>query len=237
MQPTFSVIQHETGEFEQLKNILDEIAKAAVYVGIPEEKTEREYDYEEHYKNAPPTNAGLLFIHTHGSELMGIPARPVIEPAIENDRETLEEMLAKVAKAYLDGDLHRASELLEKTGQRGANDAKRWFRNSANGWPPNKPATIRRKILKANASSPKRAARLLRLLLEGAYEDTTLIDTSQMRNAITYVTDFQSIEEGRTPQPSTEESNTGEESEKVEEVEETGEVEEAAEAAEVAAVL
>jgi hypothetical protein len=53
------------------------------------------------------TNAELLFIHTKGSPLKHIPARPVIEPAIENDNQNkgiIKRELAASIKADIEGD-------------------------------------------------------------------------------------------------------------------------------------
>ena len=57
-----------------------------VYVGISDETTTRE-------KGEPVTNAELMFIHTNGSPINNIPARPVIEPAIEDDKDRLASMM------------------------------------------------------------------------------------------------------------------------------------------------
>lgn len=131
------------------------------------------------------TNAELLFIHTNGatlkerspeelaklnggSPIKDIPPRPVIEPAIEDDKDRLDRMLMQSADQALDGKLEKALELLKKTGVRAQSVCMRWFVNPKNNWPPNSPATFRRKQKK------------------GATINRPLIDTSQLRNSITY---------------------------------------------------
>lgn len=110
------------------------------------------------------TNAGLLFIHTKGSQLRNIPARPVLEPAIEEEdnKDAIAAELEKAALMVMDGKdpgmyLHRA-------GLRAQRAAQKWFTDPRNGWAPNTAATIRRKG-----------------------SDRPLIDTGAMRQAITYV--------------------------------------------------
>ena len=128
-----------------------------VLVGVPQENSSR--------KGGEITNAELLFIHSNGSPLNGIPARKVIEPAVEQPEvlESIANELRTAILASLDGRLSGAESGLEKAGTRGENAAKEYF-NGANNWPPNSPVTIARK----GSSQP-------------------LIDTGAMRQAITHV--------------------------------------------------
>jgi len=108
-------------------------------------------------------NASLLFIHTHGSPLRNIPPRPVIEPALRTVAKPIADELAKSAKALLEHNPQRSLMFLKRAGVLGSNAAKRWFTNPMNGWPPNAPSTIAHKG-----------------------SDRPLIDTGQLRRAITY---------------------------------------------------
>ena len=76
MNPTIQV--SESGDFSFVKAALGTLQNAKIYIGIPEAETTR--------NSQAVTNAGLLFIHTNGSPLRHIPARPVIEPSIEIGR-------------------------------------------------------------------------------------------------------------------------------------------------------
>jgi len=176
-----------------LKQILDDLAKKQVYVGIPE-GSERPDD-----KGQPITNAELLYVQshgvrrkemrdemnpkvesgempyskayqmwlqTHGSPLWQIPPRPVLEPAIEHHKGEIAGQLKKATDMALNGGDPEPE--LHKAGMMAQNFARGWFTNPANGWPPNAPATIERKG-----------------------SDRPLIDTGELRKAITYV-----IEEG-----------------------------------------
>lgn len=137
---------------------LEKLKSAAVYVGIPQDKNLRTV--------GEVTNAQLLFIHTHGSALQHIPARPVIQPAIAKaeNKERITAELKQAAHTTLEGDEQAAHEHLAKAGTLGANAAKRYFTDPDNGWAPNAPATIAEKG-----------------------SDKPLIDTGELRRDITYV--------------------------------------------------
>lgn len=106
--------------------------------------------------------AGLLYLHSRGAPRAGIPARPLLEPAVEQpqvlDAATtlLAESFASLAEGAADlSALESAGALLQSACQS--------YFTGPNGWPSNKPSTLTKK---------------------GA--DTPLIDTGGMRAAITY---------------------------------------------------
>lgn len=95
---------------------------------------------------------------------MGIPPRPVLEPAIKDSREAIGKKIAGAYRAAMRGDAVGAERGLELAGTVAANAARAWFENPKNKWPPNSEQTIKRK----GSNRP-------------------LIDTGEMRKAITYV--------------------------------------------------
>lgn len=147
--------------FKQMMNGLDWIENSGVYVGVPEDESSRE--------DEDITNAELLFIHTNGSPINNVPARPVIEPALREDSVRLSSMLGKAFVYALQGKFEFASEQLKKTGMRGQNVARAWFTNPKNNWPPNAPSVVRAKLRK------------------GSTNPRPLIDTGELRRSITYV--------------------------------------------------
>lgn len=147
--------------FKKMMNGLNYLKDSAVYVGITEKETSR--------KDESITNAELLFIHTNGSPINNIPARPVIEPALKNDRERLGKMMEKVALSALENNFEEADKNLKLTGMRGQNVSRAWFTDPKNGWPPNSPAVIMAKRRK------------------GSTNPRPLIDTGELRKSITYV--------------------------------------------------
>jgi hypothetical protein len=182
--PNITVREDGNG-IDFIKAVIGDLNNTQVYVGIPEAETTR--------KGGPITNAALMFIHTNGSEVMGIPRRPVIEPAIEADSEKIAGTLSIAADAALDGNKVKYRQYVRLAGQQGSNAAKRWFTDPRNGWPRNKSATIRRKLSKLKGSDYTDAMEVLRDAGETgdvSSIDTPLIDTAQMRRAITWVVLF-----------------------------------------------
>ena len=155
------------------------ISKLAAYVGIPAaDKRERETQLldmagktKSKYRRArlqkaaanDVTNAELLFIHTKGSPLRHIPARPVLEPACAADgnRQIIARELESSIKASLTGDQDGAKKKMMRTALAGQSISRAWFTDSRNNWAPNAPGTIKRKG-----------------------SDRPLIDTGALRNAI-----------------------------------------------------
>lgn len=168
-----------------LNEVLKELEKASVYVGIPEENADRE--------DGKMNNAQLLMIHTKGSPARNLPARPVLEPALEADDNKIKISagLLNAAKQSFDGNASGFITKLNNVGRLAQGICQRWFTDPRNGWPPNKPATVLAKIHKIKGKRGKAAAEeYLRRISEGESMvglDTPLIDTGEMRKAITYV--------------------------------------------------
>jgi hypothetical protein len=156
MKPTVTI--GGTDKTAKLRAQLAKLARKQVFVGVPEDETAR--------KSGRVTNAGLVYLHTNGSPLRGIPARPIIEPAIQaaDNSRLITDELGEAASAVLSEQPASAGQHLERAGTLAANSAKRWFTDPRNGWAPNSPLTIHRKG-----------------------SDRPLINTAQMRRSITYL--------------------------------------------------
>ncbi|WP_207953231.1 hypothetical protein [Paenibacillus agricola] len=173
----------------EVKRMLDDLAKTQVLVGIPEgggnergaeitnaqllyvhthgaRKKEMREEMNPQIESGEQTysQAYQLYIQTHGSPLWQSPPRPVLEPAIEKNKEVIGKQLQKVATTVLDG--QDPDQELQKAGMLGQNIARAWFTDPANGWPANAESTI-----------------------EAKGSDRPLIDQGEMRKAITYVVD------------------------------------------------
>lgn len=156
MQPTVKI--STTDATAKLKRDLRKLEKKQVLVGVPEDHGARQ--------TGAITNAQLVYLHTHGSPLQGVPARPIIEPAIEapDNKALITKELGEAARALLDRKPEETERHLEQAGMLGRNAAIRWFVDPRNGWAPNSPETIARKG-----------------------SDQPLIDTAQMRRSITFL--------------------------------------------------
>lgn len=139
MNPRIQVI-HKTGNggVKGLKERLEQLCKTEVYVGITQSHSSRP---------GKVTNAELMYIHTNGSPLRGIPARPVIQPAVQADgnKQAIAGELKEAAKQTLRGNPDEAMDALHRAGVAGTSAAKVWFDDPRNNWAPNRPSTIRRK--------------------------------------------------------------------------------------------
>lgn len=176
----------KTSSAAQVNKALASLARKEVYVGIPQANASR--------PGEPVNNAELMYIHTNGSPIRHIPARPVIEPAIEASptKELIKDELKLAAEAALVGDKSKEDTHLKRAGTIGANAAKSWFTDSRNGWKQNAPSTIRHKLRTLKGKSLRDA---LDLLDEYEADDsvdinsinTPLIDTGELRRSITYV--------------------------------------------------
>jgi hypothetical protein len=147
-----------TDNSAQVTKSMKALARKQVFVGIPEQTATR--------KKSKINNAALLFVLSKGSPLRGIPARPVLEPAIEakGNKEPIADELGKAASAALEGNEGECDKHLKRAGMTAQNSAREWITDPRNGFAPNSPSTIRRKG-----------------------SDKPLIDTGAMRKAITFV--------------------------------------------------
>ena len=84
----------------------------------------------------------LLAVHTHGSPLMRIQPRPVVQPALqkEDTRAAMAEHMLEACAAALDGDLKGTREGLEKAGRAGADGIRAYIDSRIP--PPNAPVTL-----------------------------------------------------------------------------------------------
>lgn len=145
----------------EIKKAIEALKRKEVLVGIPQAESSREGE--------GITNAELLFIHTNGSPIRNIPPRPVIEPAIEDDKAVISKLMGNATKHALNGEETAAMKELEKAGLEAQSASQDWFDNPKNGWPPNSPSVMAAKIKK------------------GSTDPKPLIDTGELRKSITYV--------------------------------------------------
>lgn len=83
-----------------LTRALASLTKTACLVGFPASDAERRPEPGE--PDQPITNAALGYIHDNGSPAANIPARPFMEPGIAAAQGNIEAIYSKAAKAVLD---------------------------------------------------------------------------------------------------------------------------------------
>ncbi len=112
-------------------------------------------------KGTPYSKAHEMFVHENGSPLWQVPPRPILEPALDNSKDEIAEEMKKSVLTALEGG--NIGPTIEAVGMLGQNVARDWFTNPQNKWHKNSPSTVRRKG-----------------------SDNPLIDTGELRKAITY---------------------------------------------------
>ena len=150
----FVKAKHNMRLLKTIVNAFNFASDEDVLVGIPAENTAG--------YGSGVTNIQLLYIHSQGSPVNGIPARPTVEPAIQANRAMLATMLRGSLAMAFTGNIAGARAAKARAGQMAANLVKARF--GSGSLAPLKPATIKAK----GSSAP-------------------LIDTGQLRNSITYV--------------------------------------------------
>lgn len=188
---TGTVSVQESGTSADLLQELKKLARTEVLVGIPAEdasrpnmagndinnaellyihthgvrKREMKAEMDESMaQGVTYSKAHALYVKSHGSPMLAIPPRPVLEPAIEANKDVIGKHIAAASTAVLEHNPQQGEAELNKAGMLAVSAARGWFENPANAWPPNSPKTIAKKG-----------------------SDAPLIDTGEMRKSITYV--------------------------------------------------
>lgn len=175
---------------EEIRASLEELKRKTVCIGVPqEENAERKAGKDSTITNAqlvyvhtngvrnrnminlmqhnldsgmPYSKAHEMYVHENGSPLWDIPPRPILQPAIENSKEQLAELMKLALLDALNG--KNVSVSLMKVGMQGQNAARAWFTDPSNGWAENSKNTIH---------------------MKGS--DRPLINTGELRKSIIYV--------------------------------------------------
>jgi signal recognition particle subunit SEC65 len=128
--------------------------------GVRDKEMIREMQHD--LNTMPYSKAHELYVHENGSPLWKSPPRPVLAPAIDANKEQIGELMKDTAVDALEG--KDISPALNQVGMQGQNIARAWFTDPRNDWEENKQSTIKKKG-----------------------SDRPLIDTGELRKAITYV--------------------------------------------------
>lgn len=136
------------------------LVRQRVLVGIPEAEAARN-------EATPITNAAIGYIAEYGSPAANIPARPFLVPGVEDAKGPVTGRLKDAAADALEGNRTGVDENLNAAGLAAQNAVR--AKINTGPFAPLKPQTL--------------AARRRR----GRTGDKPLIDTGQLRNAVTYV--------------------------------------------------
>lgn len=154
-----------------------------VFVGFPDTTAGR--------KDGPITNATLAYIHEHGSPAQNIPARPFLVPGIKSVQKEIIARFRKMADLALDGKESAVMQAMNAVGMVGRNAVVRKITEGP--FSPLALSTVRARIRRRQSASyrAKKTAAVQQNLAQGlppgAGLYNPLIDTGQLRAAITYV--------------------------------------------------
>jgi hypothetical protein len=163
------------------------LAETKVYAGVPASTAGRKDE------GVPLNNAEIMHIHEFGAPESNIPARPVIYPAIKAIRKDIISMLATTAKGAMSGN---GASVMKGLGALGllAQNAMR-ERITTGPFVPLSPKTIAARARKRGTKRRKGEKDYLAMVKDGmdpAEAQTAagirpLVDTGQLRRALTYV--------------------------------------------------
>lgn len=134
------------------------LAKTRVMAGVPANKGTR---------SDPINNAALMYIHENGAPEANIPARPVIAPAIASITGTVEKNMERAGKLALRGDIPGMTKVYHSTGIVAQNAL--------------------RKQITSGTFAPLAESTLAKRRAKGHSSVKPLIETGQLRRALTYV--------------------------------------------------
>lgn len=124
------------------------------------------------------SNVALAFIHSNGSPKHNIPARPFLEPAIEQAAGQIAELMKVAAIQAIEGDTGAAMKKLDDAGTAGENAAKSFFKSGRLA--ANAEITIHGGWMKNKVSGKT-------FYVKGKKSAGPLIDTGNLRGSITHV--------------------------------------------------
>jgi hypothetical protein len=187
-----------TQTVDNVDQLLDRVAvltNCDVLVGVPAQKTGRQ--------ESGPTNAMLAYVHEFGSPLKNIPARPFLIPGVRKAANQITAVMAQGAHDVMTGKQQNPLVVLNKAGMIARNSVVDEITDPEPPFVPLKPATIRARLRKT-AAGRRKLRGLKKIGTAAGWSGTQsnqalsvwagergnihpLIDTGQLRAAITYV--------------------------------------------------
>lgn len=152
-----------------------------VMVGIPQDD-----DARKKTSDSEPGNAALGYIHENGAPEVNIPARPWLVPPVEAANESIVQPgLRRAGELALEGRPEGVMRVYHAMGLR-VQAAIRQYMGSGIS-PPLAERTLRGRAARGRAGAAQELANRARGLPASTSLAVPLIDTGQLRNAVTYV--------------------------------------------------
>lgn len=172
---------------EEIVKAIDALAKKEVLVGIPDSNADRK-------DGESAGNAQIGYVQETGSPANNLPARPFLVPGVADVQGKVAARLGKGAQAALDGDLDAAERQMGAAGMIASSSAKRKI--NSNIAPALSPETIRNRHKSRGTASMRKSEKEYLAAVAGGSTPSeaqsaagivSLVNTGQLRNAITYV--------------------------------------------------
>ncbi|MCY1326434.1 hypothetical protein D9M68_743710 [compost metagenome] len=167
---------------DRLKQVLQSISGLVdkqVLVGIPDSTAGRKDDGE------PLSNAEIGYIQETGSPANNLPARPFLVPGVAAAQSKTLPQLQKATEAALDGDIDGMQRRLSSAGLVAQSSVRKRINSGIT--PALSEATLRERARRGRNGAKEELARRAAGEKPGIELAKPLIDTGQLRNAITYV--------------------------------------------------
>jgi hypothetical protein len=157
---------------------INQLSQQRLLVGIPDTTAGR--------KSGPASNAVIGYAMEFGMPEQNVPARPFLMPTIKEMNSDIIEQFRLMGVRALDGDYQGIIKMMQRLGLRVVNKVK--MRIVEKIPPPLKPATVENRLRRTQAGQKiLKSLRGKDLRKWGAANLTPLIDTGQLKNAITFV--------------------------------------------------
>jgi hypothetical protein len=172
-----SSVHITTDRLDSVLQSIDQLVSKKVLAGIPAHTSKRQED--------APNNAALGYLHETGAPANNLPARPFLVPGVKSAQKAIAHQLGKGAAAALDGAAGRVDKALHAAGLAAQNAVR--ARLTDGPFAPLADATLRARARRGR----KGAAEALKRRAQGETPNNAqakpLIDTGQLRQAVTYV--------------------------------------------------
>ena len=166
---------------------VNRLTKRQVLIGFPADGAARKP--EEGDTHPPAVNSLIGYVLETGSPARNIPARPFLVPGVKSAQDQVADRLQKGAVAVMNGNPEAADKTLDAVGLMGVSAVQRYM--TSGQFQPLSDGTIEARARRGR----KGAKQYLKLKSEGVPTDVLagaelvkpLIDTGQLRRAVTYV--------------------------------------------------
>ena len=185
--PARSTVSSRPGKFSSLGAATRDLVRQRLLVGIPDTTAERKPEPGE--TGTPPSNAVIAYTMEFGDPDRNIPARPFLDPGIDAVRDKIADALKTAGSEVLTGNAGAVERGFAKAGLVAVSSVQAKITDGPF-------APLSQRTIEARARRGRKGARqFLKLQAQGTPDDilqsaglvAPLVDTGQLRRAITFV--------------------------------------------------